>query len=280
MLSKGGREHYITQFDNKYDVYDMAGFIHSYKRNGGVLGKTILAKSLNNNDIISCNAIMVQDSLIMNIAIDNNQFRAFEAVFETDTSLIQIKDLNFIRPREKKNLTITMDKNYGNYVICYGWEKHQFSNSEESTVLTLSFWIDQTRRHLVPETLNGTICLYDTSNLKLITTPISISVEKINIPDEFCLYNNYPNPFNPVTNIKFGVPEISTVQISIYNILGQEILTWQQKSMTPGYHSIVWDGKNNNGLMVSSGTYIYTFRAKSESSGKRYHKIQKMMLLK
>ena len=72
---------------------------------------------------------------------------------------------------------------------------------------------------------------------------------------------NYPNPFNPSTLIAFDLPVKSNVQITIYNILGNEIKSFGKQMFDPGNHSIFWDGKDNSGFSVSSGVYIYILRA-------------------
>ena len=72
---------------------------------------------------------------------------------------------------------------------------------------------------------------------------------------------NYPNPFNPSTLIAFDLPVKSNVQITIYNVLGNEIKSFGKQMFDPGNHSIFWDGKDDSGLSVSSGVYIYILRA-------------------
>ncbi|RKY89822.1 hypothetical protein DRQ09_00755, partial [candidate division KSB1 bacterium] len=81
------------------------------------------------------------------------------------------------------------------------------------------------------------------------------------IPDEYGLSQNYPNPFNPETKIRFQLPMASKVVLKVYNVLGQEVRTLVNKEMKAGYHSIVWDGRNNYGVRVASGVYIYRIKA-------------------
>jgi len=72
----------------------------------------------------------------------------------------------------------------------------------------------------------------------------------------FALLRNYPNPFNPATIIEFTVPEAGFTEIVIYNMAGQKIRELVSADMTPGVHSVVWDGCDENGTPVSSGVYI------------------------
>ncbi|MFC1725743.1 FISUMP domain-containing protein [candidate division KSB1 bacterium] len=77
------------------------------------------------------------------------------------------------------------------------------------------------------------------------------------IPADYSLEHNYPNPFNPATTLKYSIPRTSIVNLKIYNILGQEIKTLINEKQPAGYHSVKWDGTNNNGVKVNSGVYVY-----------------------
>jgi len=87
------------------------------------------------------------------------------------------------------------------------------------------------------------------------------AIENAGIPDEFALYNNYPNPFNPITNIKYDIPEVADVHLEIYNVAGQRIRTLVQSQQEPGRYKVQWAAKNDYGRPVASGMYIYRIRA-------------------
>ena len=99
------------------------------------------------------------------------------------------------------------------------------------------------------------------------------------IPTTFALSQNYPNPFNPTTQIKYDLPEQSTVSLKIYNILGQEVMTLANGEQAPGFYSVTWEGRNNFGSQVSSGVYFYRFEAKG-TSGQTFSTLKKMLFLK
>ena len=80
-------------------------------------------------------------------------------------------------------------------------------------------------------------------------------------PDKFMLAKNYPNPFNPTTNIQYQLAESRNVSIKIYNMLGNEVKTLINEEQPAGLHQITWDGKNSNGNNVSSGVYLYCMKA-------------------
>jgi hypothetical protein len=94
------------------------------------------------------------------------------------------------------------------------------------------------------------------------------------IPAEFILEGNYPNPFNPSTTIVFQLPASQNVQISIYNIMGEKIKELINEELPAGKNNIFWNGKNDNNIVVTSGTYIYRLNVE----GKIYS--GKMLLLK
>jgi hypothetical protein len=81
------------------------------------------------------------------------------------------------------------------------------------------------------------------------------------IPDRFTVEQNYPNPFNPTTTITFGLTEAAYVTIKVYDMLGREIKTLVNDVRNAGTFSVTWNGDNEFGQKVSSGTYIYKVAA-------------------
>ncbi len=77
------------------------------------------------------------------------------------------------------------------------------------------------------------------------------------LPASYTLEQNYPNPFNPTTVISYSLSEMNNVQIKIYDVLGREVRSLLNEVKSAGKHSILWDGKDNFGNRVSSGTYFY-----------------------
>ncbi|MBD3233048.1 MAG: S8 family serine peptidase [candidate division Zixibacteria bacterium] len=75
-------------------------------------------------------------------------------------------------------------------------------------------------------------------------------------PYEFQLIGNHPNPFNSTTGIKFQISEKAIVSLSIFNLLGQKVITLVNREIPGGAHSIIWDGKNDAGVKVASGIYF------------------------
>ena len=97
------------------------------------------------------------------------------------------------------------------------------------------------------------------------------------IPLTFELMSNYPNPFkvnDAGTTISYSIPQECNVELSVYNIKGQNVVTLVNAIQDAGRYSTLWEGKDNNGKPVASGIYLYKLTAGEESS------IRRMLLLK
>lgn len=81
------------------------------------------------------------------------------------------------------------------------------------------------------------------------------------IPKAFSLRQNYPNPFNPTTTIAYDLPEESAVEVAIFNIRGEHVVTLVSQKQAAGTHSATWNGRDLRGRTVSSGIYFYTIKA-------------------
>jgi len=98
--------------------------------------------------------------------------------------------------------------------------------------------------------------------------------EIVALPTEFTLKQNFPNPFNPSTTIRYGLPEDSNVSLVIYDLRGNRVRTFDSGSQTAGWYEHVWNGMNEAGQPVSTGLYLTRLRAGS------YTKTIKMLYLK
>ena len=94
------------------------------------------------------------------------------------------------------------------------------------------------------------------------------------LPISHKIFNNYPNPFNPVTTLRYDLPANGMVTIIIYDMLGREVKTLINQTQDAGYRSIIWDTTNDYGKPVSAGIYLYQIQAGE------YIQTKKMVLLK
>jgi hypothetical protein len=93
-------------------------------------------------------------------------------------------------------------------------------------------------------------------------------------PASFSLKQNYPNPFNPGTVIEYSLPKGSSVEIVVYNILGQKVRTLLDECQRAGRHRVLWDGRDDKGKEVSSGIYLYRIKTSE------FAQTKKMVLLR
>ena len=86
--------------------------------------------------------------------------------------------------------------------------------------------------------------------------PVSVK-QLAEIPNNYKLANNYPNPFNPTTTITFSIPENSDVLLEVYNTLGERVRMLINENYSSGSYSTIWNGRDDFGYEVNSGIYIY-----------------------
>ena len=95
------------------------------------------------------------------------------------------------------------------------------------------------------------------------------------LPENVVLYDNFPNPFNPMTVIRYALPEDALVNITIYDVMGRRVKTLINNTQTAGYNrSIQWNATNDAGSPVNTGLYLYTIETGD------FVQTKKMVLLK
>ncbi len=98
------------------------------------------------------------------------------------------------------------------------------------------------------------------------------------LPQTFALKQNFPNPFNPTTVIHYALPVAGKVQIEIFNIMGQKVKTLTSQIQAAGEYNVTWDGRSDNGSLLSNGVYIY--RMQVVAKGQNFTAQKKMILMK
>ncbi len=101
-----------------------------------------------------------------------------------------------------------------------------------------------------------------------------LGTEEENLPTGFQLLPAYPNPFNPVTTVRYQLPISSEVKMTVYDILGREVVVLLHGQKNAGIHNIQWNGTNRFGQSVASGTYFVVMKALN------FNQIQKVLLIK
>jgi len=143
--------------------------------------------------------------------------------------------------------------------------QHEYSYIDESIEPETTYWYK-----LADVDFNG---------VKAFQYPISVTVPKaLVIPTAFKLHSNYPNPFNPITTLRFDIPstgvELVDTKLIIYNSLGQVIKTLYQDKLSAGSYKVQWDGTTDFGNNAPSGIYFAIFKADG------FSQTRKLVLLK
>jgi len=112
-----------------------------------------------------------------------------------------------------------------------------------------------------------------TSAVNQVALPAPVQIQTR--PETFALGNNYPNPFNPATTIKYALPEAASVKLEIYNVVGQVVRTLVDGRQNAGRYVVQWNASDDSGRNLSSGIYFYRLQA-----GDNFLEVKKMLLLK
>jgi len=106
-----------------------------------------------------------------------------------------------------------------------------------------------------------------------LSTPSPVEIQTR--PEVYALGNNYPNPFNPNTAIKYALPAAGFVKLEVYNVVGQVVRTLVSQQQSAGRYAVQWNATDNGGQSLSSGIYFYRLQA-----GDSFLEVKKMLLLK
>jgi hypothetical protein len=144
----------------------------------------------------------------------------------------------------------------------------RFNRVDTASLVTLTINTNSVLQDSITQLTNptGWTLTNPPGGIPIITSAGSLAQE---IPTEFNIYQNYPNPFNPSTKIKFDIPRLSKVRLTVYDALGKEMAVLVNDELAPGVYETDW-----NASMLSSGVYFYKIEAGE------FSKVQRMMLVK
>jgi hypothetical protein len=141
-------------------------------------------------------------------------------------------------------------------VLVYAWDKGALLNAGSNEIFT------------VPIAGEGTIELVETQLSDASGMLLSTSMAKASVPTDYALLQNYPNPFNAGTVIPFALKKSAHWSLVIYNILGQEVRTYEGEA-DASVVKVAWDGTSGNGQTMSSGTYLYRITTPEWTASKK-----------
>ncbi|NIA30301.1 MAG: T9SS type A sorting domain-containing protein [Actinobacteria bacterium] len=147
--------------------------------------------------------------------------------------------------------------------------------NSQSEILTLQF----KAKSKITETPGITIRevrLFDCAAQQIVANIAESAVQAVALPKEFALHQNFPNPFNPSTMVRYDLPQNNRVSLIIYNTNGQQVRSLVNGKMSAGSHSTVWDARDDAGQIVPAGVYFYKLSVDNGS----WQKTKKMILIK
>lgn len=106
-------------------------------------------------------------------------------------------------------------------------------------------------------------------SLNDIDVTVGINDSDDNLPGAFKLFANYPNPFNPETNIRYQISDIRLINLTVFDNLGRSVRTLVNQRQSSGSYVVTWDGRNDVGETVASGTYFYRLTAGQFSESRK-----------
>ena len=289
----GSLPNFILTPDNKYDLKDFMTLITmwnwSFDQIGDFLGSMSLAKPVRNEDspvsLISnyerngvWNAAML-DGLSLDICNRKDQaVGGVEIYLKYDPSILQFQETRLAAiPENDRDNWVVLSRN----------------NSEKGIIAITLFPMFDTRYRICDFSRLGSVVFkslldcetevfYQLTTISTEADSVIISKTtstysfetKPAVPRQFALHQNFPNPFNPATRIRYEIPKACDVKIAVFNMRGELVKWIIDKHQQPGYYEMNWDGHNNAGQQAASGLYLYRMQAGT------YVKTRKMVLMK
>ena len=233
----------LTELNNGFGYWvkaleDVIDF--SYPEPSGVLGKTVDIRK--NSTIMATNRFMFINGTV-----------SFEDIAVTEESYVGVFTESGILIGEMK----VLEDDYLQTGAVYGDDltTEMLDGAEAGDLLTFFYG----------EYESGPVNVRFTDNMELQKVDLTFR----NIPDEFALLQNIPNPFNPVTSIHYRLPEQSHVLLTVYDILGRKVRTLVNETKISGTYSIKWNGTTDSGEAVGSGVYIYELTTPQFTSSRK-----------
>lgn len=256
-------------------------------------GFLITGINYGSNDILVIKTDTNGDSLWTRTFDVNNENNRGNCIIETSDNRIIVSgtdgflgkfdnsgNTEFINSYSGWNLRSCLQTYDDNYVLFTGWSTLKTNDYGDTLWYKAIFQGGSNGDRSIRELdTNGLICIgCYCSNIYIYKTDAEgnyTNVDQKIISLNSTNLSNYPNPFNPETTIKFAIQNDSIIELSIYNIKGQRIKSLVQNDFAKGSHSIIWNGKNDFGKIVSSGVYYYKLQVNGKTES-----VKKCMLLK
>lgn len=151
---------------------------------------------------------------------------------------------------------------------------HQSTQHKWADALTMSFVPGNPNKIIMPTHGNGVWIATRSGAISKEMTQAGPANRNSSLPKEFALHPNYPNPFNPATVIRYDLPQAADVKLMVFDALGRQVRVLVNELQEAGYHSVAWNGRDNEQKPVASGVYLCRLLAAD------FVMIHKMLLLR
>ena len=256
----GEAPHFIPQPDGVYNLRDIMAYTRMWRWNRGSSNVLNFNRSIVGDDVDvsyvdkNLNIIVSESAMAGQLAFRASSNETFLSLPEEKSGEIIL--LSHSEPALKESvIDFAYLKGEGNRLFILPVE-----HGREASTINMSYVFYNSEGNISSEGIK--------------------TIDIIPLPAEFVLDQNYPNPFNPTTRIEYGLPINSDINLTIYDLLGQEVRTLISKDYRQaGYHNSIWDARDKRGQIVSAGVYIYRLSARGDD-GKNFALTKKMILLK
>ncbi len=190
------------------------------------------------------------------------------------TDLPKPVDINYKKTETGIDINISSSASpisMGKVIISDGQDIIAIGITDQDGFVEISEGLENVNDFIITVVKDGYLTKQTTSSTSIVT---AVEDETEIMPASYELKQNYPNPFNPSTTISFEIDRKSKLKLSIYNILGQNIITLTDETYSPGTYDIEWRGQDSNSNPVASGIYLYKLETEY------FSEIKKMVLLK
>jgi hypothetical protein len=230
---------------------------------GGVL---VSATFAGNDSLVVTNPGIVQ----LNVTVDYSGIIPVELTSFTAKVSGQNVLLNWSTATETNNKGFEVERSQKSEAGNQNWDKVGFINGNGTTSEPKSYSF--TDNNVDEGTYFYRLKQIDYDGSINYSNEITLAVG--NSPTNYSLSQNYPNPFNPSTVIQYQVPKTTDISIKIFDLTGQEVKALFSGKVKEGKHTVEWNGLNKNGILMSSGIYLYQIESKEFVQSK------KMILMK
>jgi hypothetical protein len=135
------------------------------------------------------------------------------------------------------------------------------------------------RMHVVSSQLITNTALTTALIIRFGQKPTGVNPYGTAIPTSFALEQNFPNPFNPSTTIRFAVLQRAVTDVSVYDVLGKKVATLASEELSPGYYDVQWNGTDAAGTSLASGMYFVRMTAVTDNAS-GFSAVRKILYVK